>query len=541
MGCLAPFDNKHRRVWMFQRNIRKIYPWKIAQILSMVHMQLEHDTWCGNQSLQNSFTSNLEHFGLKRAGVQYDPHSGGARTYFSQLGSLGLLFTRDDGSTWLTIAGQDLVEGSYAPSEILRTQLLNYQYPSIYSQVANVKIHPSIKVKPFLFILELLLDSEIQYLTDEEIIIPVVYGHNHKCFDLCKQKILLLRTGVNLIDTIDNPEEDLFTPRTRGRAIEEAIADFKNIANTCKNFLEACSLVLSEQSEHGRNKVIFVNEGLLPEISRALTNKDSFISVHNTESFQRKYGAWNRQKDSRTLIRGSATSNVSRGEPIIHALFAEFAGNNLVLQMPEDFINKAVDYGFDRQLVIKTIEPYLVNSLSLFEQKFIELSSGGTATATNFERAVKLLFEERLHYKTTHTGQRYRANKTGGYSDIFIQEISGRFCAIIDTKASPKYTISASDFHTMKNSYIPSIYELKEYSNEKLGFCAYIAGGFEGNIENRVKILSKESGYDFVAIKAYDLLKLCQKDILLSKQEQITDIFKKQKLLSISDFNDIIG
>jgi len=131
---LVTFDNIHRRVWMFPRNIRKIYPWKISQILSMIHMQLVSDVWMGNQALQNSFTTNLEKFGLKREGVQYDPNSGGARTYFSQLESLGLLFTRDDQSTWLTIAGQDLVEGIYSPSEILRTQLLRYQYPSIYSK-----------------------------------------------------------------------------------------------------------------------------------------------------------------------------------------------------------------------------------------------------------------------------------------------------------------------------------------------------------------------------------------------------------------------
>ncbi len=538
MNYLVPFDDYHRRVWMFQRNIRKIYPWKIAQILSMVHMQLENDVWGGNQSVQNSFTSNLERFGLKREGVQYDPHSGGARTYFSQLESLGLLFTRDDGSTWLTIAGQDLVESNFAPAEILRTQLLNYQYPSIYSQVANVKIHPSIKIKPFLFVLELLLDPEIGYLTDEEIVIPVVYGHTHRCFNVCKQKILLLRAGNDLLSIIDNPEEDLFTPRTRGRTSTAALVDFKNIANTCKNFLESCSLVLSVQAQSTHSKQIIINEGVLPEIKKALLNKSSFILVHNAESFQRKYGAWNRNKDTRTLIRGSGT-NISRGEPIIHALFAEYAGNNLVVDMPEDFVIQAVGYGFDRQLVLKTIEPYLVNSLSLFEQKFIELSTGGISTANAFEKAVKLLFEERLHYKAAHTGQRYRVGKTGGYSDVFIQEISGRFCAIIDTKASPRYNISSSDYHTMKNSYIPSVQELEEYSNEGLGFCAYIAGGFEPAIDKRVQALSNESGYNFVAIKAYDLLKLCQQEILPSQQEKLTDTFRLNKLLTIHDFEMI--
>lgn len=534
---LVPFNDVHRRVWMFQRNIRKIYPWKVSQILSLIHMKLENDTWSGNQTAQDAFTKSLEQVGLKREGVQYDLHSGGARTYFSQLESLGLFFTREDGSTWLTIAGQDLVDGNHFPAEIMRTQLLNYQYPSIYSQVANVKIHPRIKVKPFLFILELLLDSEIGHLTDYEMIIPVVYGHNSRCLDICKSKILEFRESQDILSVIDNPVQDLFTPRTRGRSVENALADFKNIANTCKNFLESCSLVITQPSENARVKQIVINEGVLPDIERALKRKDDFIPVNSVESFQRKYGAWNRQRDTRNLNRN--TTRVSRGEPIIHALFAEYAGNNLVLDMPMEFVEQAVNHGFDRQLVMDTIEPYLVNSLSLYEQNFMELSSGGTATANAFEKAVQTLFEKRLHYKAIHTGQRHRRGKTGGFSDIFIQENSGRFCAIIDTKASSNYNLSAADFHTMTNSYIPSIEELPEYNDEELGFCAYVAGGFSNSINDRVHTLSTESGHCFAAIKAYDLLKLCQKDIPETEQNNITDVFRSQKLLRISDFESI--
>jgi hypothetical protein len=522
---------------MFQRNIRKIYPWKVSQILSLIHMNLENDTWSGNQTAQDAFTKSLEEVGLKREGVQYDLHSGGARTYFSQLESLGLFFTREDGSMWLTIAGQDLVDGTYLPAEIMRTQLLNYQYPSIYSQVANVKIHPRIKVKPFLFVLELLLDPEIEYLTDSELIIPVMYGHNSSCIGICKSKILAFRESQDILSVIDNPAQDLFTPRTRGRSTEKALEDFKNIANTCKNFLESCSLVISQVTEDSRIKQIVVNEGVLPDILSALANKNTFIPVGSAESFQRKYGAWNRQRDTRNLTRG--TTRVSRGEPIIHALFAEYAGKNLVLDMPMEFVDKAVGHGFDRQLVINTIEPYLVNSLSLYEQNFMELSSGGRATANDFEKAVRRLFEERLHYKATHTGQRHRAGKTGGFSDIFIQESSGRFCAIIDTKASPKYDLSAADFHTMTNSYIPSIQEIAEYQGEELGFCAYVAGGFTNSMNDRVRTLSAESGECFAAIKAYDLLKLCQKEISTIEQENITDIFRSKKLLGINDFVNI--
>jgi hypothetical protein len=533
---LVSFNEQYRRAWMFQRNKRKIYPWQISQMLSMIHMQLENDTWSGNQDIQNQFTKNLEKFKLKKTGEQYDSKSGGARTYFSQLESLGLLFTKKDKSTWLTIAGEDLIEAKHAPAEIMRTQLLNYQYPSIYSKNQNVKIHPDIKVKPFIFVLELLLDSEINYLTDLELIIPVTYGHNFKCFDLCKQKILTFRETGNLLSVIDNPDKDLYTIKTKGRSAENGLKDFKDIANTCKNFLESVSLVISEKVKGSRNKRIIVNDGVLPEIIKAIANKNKFITVDNKVSFQRKYGAWNRTKDTRRLVRLSDDEKISRGEPIIHALFAEYAGKNLVLDIPEDFVEEAMNHGFDKKLILKTIEPYMINTLSLFEQKFMELSVGGAKKATEFEKAVKKLFEERLHYKATHTGQRYRRGKTGGFSDIFVQELSGRFCAIIDTKASPKYNISSQDYHTMTHSYIPSINEINEYENEDFAFCAYVAGGFKDSMNNRVNELSLESGHNFAAIKAYDLLKLCQKKPLAKKQEKITDIFKTKKLLTVSDF-----
>lgn len=538
---LIQSDGIHRRMWMFPRNIRKIYPWKVTQILSMIHMQLEDDNWSGNQSLQNTFTENLERFKLKSPGVQYDPHSGGARTYFSQLESLGLLFTRDDGSTWLTIAGQDLVDGNHPPAEILRTQLFKYQYPSIYSQGSNVKIHPEIKVKPFLFILELLLDPEIGRLTDEEIVFPVVFGHNHQCLALCKERILKSRLNRGTLDFFKFLfTEDISTPRRKGISPENSRQFLIDIANTFKNCLESCSLVISQRKENSSSNSIIINQGVIQEINIALADKNTFISTNSTESFQRKYGSWNRKKDTRKLQRKSNDSGVSRGEPIIHALFAEYAGENLVLDLPTNFVDEVVEHGFDRQLVLNTIEPYLIHSLSLFEQKFMELSSGGRKTATAFEKAVTLLFEERLHYKATHTGQRHRKGKKGGYSDIFIQEIDSRFCAIIDTKASPVYDFSASDYHTMVNSYIPSISEFEEYNNEEFGFCAYIAGGFISTINGRLSTSSQESGYNFTAIKAYDLLKLSKHDIAKEQQEEITNIFRQNKLLTIDDFKSII-
>ena len=132
------------------------------------------------------------------------------------------------------------------------------------------------------------MNEDIQFLTDSEIIIPVLYGHNSSCFDLCKAKILEYRKSGDLSKVIDNVDEDLYTPRTKGRTKEKALEDFKNIANTCKNYLESCSLVISENLGVGLPKKIVLNEGVLEEIQAVLPNKNTFISLNNAESFQRK-------------------------------------------------------------------------------------------------------------------------------------------------------------------------------------------------------------------------------------------------------------
>lgn len=75
------FNPNYRMIWMFPRNIRRISPWKIAQIVTLLKDAVTGTAWQGNQLVQNSFCKALEAAGLKRSGEQYDPHSGGPRTY----------------------------------------------------------------------------------------------------------------------------------------------------------------------------------------------------------------------------------------------------------------------------------------------------------------------------------------------------------------------------------------------------------------------------------------------------------------------------
>lgn len=536
---LVQHDTSYRRVWMFPRCIRRIDPWKIAQILTLFCQYTNASYWGGNQELQNEFCKALEASGLKRNGDQYDPTSGGPRTYLAQLRSLGLMFVRENNSLWLTKAGQDIVDGK-PPLPILQKLLLRYQYPSMYSVGQNVKIHPNIKVKPFVFILKLLNAPEIGYLTNEEMVIPIIYGHNPNCYNICIEKILQLRNGQSIFNIISD-DNDYHTPRTIGRTKEKALKDIMDIANTCKNYLQACCLI-DTIKEAGAKEQITINTDMLDIIQTAFNNEDKFIPIHNEESFQRAFGSWDGSKDTRNLRTQQPESVTSVQSSIILANFFKYSGKNIISGVPEEFIHQMNSgFGFNKALITDTITPYLGDSLSFFESTFIELSKGGTATALNFEKAVCSLFKDKLNFDARHTGQFKRPSGTvGGYADVFAVALDNIHCAIIDAKASPRYSLSSDDYYKMKDNYIPNYVELNNGKSLKLEFCSYVAGGFSSGVDSKLKVLSNESGVSASAISAFELLNLVQNSKVVNKQDFIRETFKKSKLLKSEDFKEAV-
>ena len=435
---------------MFPRNIRRIEPWKLMQIISLLKQQTDYSEWNGSQNLQNQFMMALDQASLKRPTNIRDPQSGGARTYISQLQCLGLVYKKEK-SLELTLAGEDIQKAN-SPLTILQTMLLRHQYPSSYGTGQNVRIHPDIQIKPFLFVLELLNDPDIESLTSEELMIPLIYGHNFSCLNICKEKILKYRQTGSFLSIVNTPEEDLYTPRSAGRSLEKAVEDIHNIANTCKNYLQSACLISVEKKD-GSQYIAF-NSEFTDIYKKELKGKESYIrNPSDTESFQRAYGAWNRVKDNRGQ---SAPRSVSRGENIIISAFMDYCGNNMVLGKVSGFTEKIKSkFGFSEELILEVIEPYITRTLSIFESKYLQLSIGGTAAAAEFEKTTGKLFQNRLGFDVEHTGQKHRTG-TGGYSDLYLVENSGSYCAIIDTKASPGYTLSSSDFHKLISNYIPN-------------------------------------------------------------------------------------
>jgi hypothetical protein len=527
---LVPFDSIHRMIWMFPRNIRRISPWKIAQIITILQDATNGSSWAGRQDIQNIFCKALEAADLKRPGEQYNPNSGGPRTYFAQLKCLGLLFQRPDKTVFYTQAGEDLTSGC-PPLPILQDLLMKHQYPSCYSHLPMVKIHPEIKIKPFLFVLKLLQHKEIQKMNMQELIIPVVYGHNNECFDLCVKKILQLRSGVEISEVIDDYKVDLFTPRTAGKSLESRIKDVRDIANTLKNWLQAACLIDCD-IENGVH-IIKASQAGVKKLKVEIGAANSFIPYDSEESFQRRYGCLHAEKDTRSL--GYHKKNNSPEKNIILSKFFEYMGNHIIAEYPDDFVDMMyATLGISKGLTRQVIEPHVSMGLSFFESTYLQLATGGTGSALAFEKATSELFCRKLKFNVRLTGQLKRQGK-GGYSDIFIYSLDENQCGIIDTKASSNYCLPASDYHAMLANYIPNYKELTGGKPLELKFCCYVAGGF-GNVEHSLKELTANTGVGVSAITASELLKLSNKTHLIDYQTDLFEVFKENKILTLNDF-----
>lgn len=527
-----PFDSKYRMIWMFPRNIRIIYPWKLAQIIALLRNKVEGQTWSGNQGLQDVFCKALELAGLKRPGEQYDSHSGGPRTYIAQLKSLGLLFERSTHQLFYTQAGEDLYNGQ-PPLPILQELLLRYQYPSPYGLVANVRINPAIQIKPFLFVLKMLWHKDIGNMSVTEMMVPVIFGHNSDCFQECIEKVLKFRQNEDITSIIPDYQYNLYTPRTDGNSFSSRLEDVQNIANTMKNWMVAACFLDCEKINGIQRYSI--SPSVVPLVKKALETERVFLSCDNEESFQRRFGCVRSEKDTRN-VSNEPPQKLNTQETIVLGMFYDLIGNQILDAYPEDFVSRMkADFGIPEDVTRKVIAPHLKQSLSFFESTYLELSSGGTPKALDFEKATAKIFSSKLGFTAKHTGQLKRTKK-GGYADVFVIEKNGKCCGLIDTKASSCYTLSSSDYSKMLSNYIPNYQELTNGQPLELEFCSYVAGGFK-NIASSLAELTSNTGIGASALPASELLRIAQCETAADQQEKIRMTMKKNKVLTLKDFN----
>lgn len=521
---------------MFPRNKRRVSPWKLSSILLLLRDQIGSLRWAGNQALQDSFRTALEQTGLIRPGAPYDSKSGGPRTYEAQLRCLGLIFERKDSALYMTRAGDAIADGDQ-PLRVLQTQLLRHQYPSAYSSSRMVAVNPGLKVRPFVFVMELLADPQVDSLTLDELCMPVIYGHSDACYDFCKERILQLRSGKEVRDVLLDWEKDLYTPRTEGNSFESRWADVRDIANTLKNYMQAACLISIDKSRGGTETIHLSLE--IPGTILALAREPRPLLRFSgsEEEFQRAYGVWDREKDTRTLGAATASSETYEANLIL-AHFFDYCGTRLLNEVPEEFVTQLHQrFGYDKGRILDVCGKHVHRTGDIFEAAYLEFSRGGRETAANFEEATNRLFRDRLYFDAKLTGQRKRAGGAkGGYADIFLIALDGKHCALIDTKATSYYSLPSDDYAKMLSNYMPNYTALCGERTLALEFVLYVAGGLSRNLDTELRKLADESKVPCSAIAATDLLTVCRRGLTQLAQPAVRSAFSLSGCMRAADF-----
>jgi hypothetical protein len=478
--------------WWVTRPKRKLN--SVPEVLAEVVEVSLNKQWQGERKTHITLEESLEAKGLKRPGTRRDQGGGGGRTYTAWLKSLGLVFMEESTRQLkLTLAGEAIMAGE-SPVKVLKSQVLKYQFPSAFSVSRGVNVNRRFKVHPFRFLLMLMQDSRIGYLTTEEIgKIVIEEGEDEKCVEPVIKHILEFRdVGDGCLAS------DFFVRYGSNRKEHNAKNPFQyltDIANTMMNWLEYTQLVV-----RGEGK-ISISPDKEKEVREYLNVSEIFIErPEQQEYFQRKYGLDSKhQKDTRNLTESqTVTANIIANNQI-RKWYLGLAASYPITGITSNTISYVSDNtGLAEQYVEDVLhKEYPHGSIGAFLSNYYEMAFKGRDEATEFEKATAILFHEVFGFETTHVGP------IGLTPDVLLN--ANEYQAIIDNKAYSSYTISNDHRNRMIHNYIEDIDHYGK-QGKPLAFFTYIAGGFGKNINNQIESIYKDTGVCGSAVSVANII-----------------------------------
>ena len=512
--------------WWVTRPKRKLN--SIPEVLAVFSNVALSAQWEKNRNTHIKFEEELEKAGLKRVGQRRDNSGSGGRTYQAWLSSLGLIFIQEDtGIPFLTLAGEAIMNGK-SPVKVLKDQIFKYQFPSPFGIKTNVadKFH----IHPFIFLLKLLLDNRISYLTEEEIakvVITKATDETDECYEYVIRCIQEYREKGDL-----SLEEDFIqnhAPSTGRVNMDHPFSHLMDVANTMINWLEYTMLIYRED---GR---VTAATDCLDEIKSIVNIKWKFIpNPEKHEVFQRKYGVdpWH-QKDTRNLLKTTAITTRTIEMQRIKQAFIMYSMHKPISNIDNSIIYKiSEETGTNAHLVENVLyKEYPHGAIGGFLSSYYEMAFKGRDEAIDFEVATTEIFKDIFKYNAIHLGQ------TGSKSapDVLLISDNDGYQAIIDNKAYSKYSISGDHHNRMVHNYIE---KLSNYSNSSLplAFFTYISGGFCDKIDKQIKAEYEESKISGSCITAGNVIKLIEKHQEKPyTHKELRDIFSINRQIYTSD------
>jgi hypothetical protein len=476
-----------KNYWVITRPKRKLI--LIPDLLKIFSTVVEGQKWEGNRSLQFQFEESLKNYEWKAQHTSKE--ASGARTYAAMLYMLGLWF-EDASGVQITNAGKELVADK-PPVPILTKQLLDFQYPSPYSIKSQVGVSRDFHIQPHRFILRLMIEKNIEEITQDEIAFCLVpyaktNGDLSKCAEIIKQFRIHTKEMIKSAVLDSGTSED----------------NLRNIGNTVVNQLEYTGYF----EERTEIKSLRIKQGMLNKVSKVLEQqRDSLIqNPDDAPTFQMRYGSGlETAKDYR--YSAPIPPKLNPNDRAIMVTYLEIALNEPIESISEGLIERIAQLrGVSKEQTRKVLSTFAQKpQFDRFEEKYLQLSVGGTATADDFEvKTTGIFSKDGFGFAALWVGSKPR------YPDLFVFfDKNNKQHGLIDTKAYKEYTLPLDHKNIMAHTYIPSFKKIEfDGTSYNLKFYCYVSGGFGSGMRKSFNELSQMTSIRGSYITAANLLQL---------------------------------
>ena len=503
----------------------------IPDVLAVFAESATQATWIGQRDSHLSLESALEHSGLKREGDRRDQTGGGGRTYKAWLVSLGLIFSQTSTKKLqLTLAGEAILNGE-SPVKILTNQILKYQFPSAFSLTHSVNVNRRFKIHPFWFLLKLLNDNRVQYLTQEEIakiIITEAENESVKIYEKIVARLTDFRTFGD--SCLDKNFAVMYTSSKGSVHFSNPYGHLLDIANTIINWLEYTQLILREE---GKIKILAEQADT---VSKIVSTSIPFIPrPEEHEYFQRRYGLdTTHVKDTRNLIQTKVVTDFMIAEMRVKKIFISLSLKEPIGGITSSLVDHISEIsGIKSSVVIEVLQKNFPHgSIGAFLASYFEMAFAGREHYRDFEESTANIFREIFKFQSTWLGSAASGREV---PDVLLVSDSAGFQAIIDTKAYSRYDLPTTHRDRMIYHYLPDI---MEYSSSRfpLAFFSYIAGGFSATISTHIQEITKSSYINGSAVPVTVFIKMVEQQAQnLYSHADIKNIFSLNRQITIED------
>ena len=515
--------------WWVTRPKRKLN--SVPDVLAVFAEKALDEVWNGQRESHLSLEDALESSGLKRHGDRRDQTGGGGRTYQAWLVSLGLLFTqKGTGQLRLTLAGEAIMNGA-SPVRILSQQILKYQFPSAFSIGRSVNVSQRFRVHPFWFLLKLLSDSRLRWLTQEEIakiVIVEAESDSDACYENIVKRILEFRECGDRCLAADF--FDQYKPSRGEVNPAHPFSHLDDTANTLLNWLEYTQLI---HREHRRAVLL---EDRQAEIEAITANPLPFISRPvEHEFFQRKYGLDPaHRKDTRSLNDSQIVTAAMIAEHRVKQAFISCSLKEPIGGIDGKLIDKIADMTGIRQETVQEVlqKNYPHGSIGAFMTSYFEMAFKGREECRDFEEATANILRSVFGFQSDWLGSAWSGKEV---PDVLLTSREDGWQASVDTKAYSRYELPATQRDRMIHHYLPDI---GQYGNRDLPtrFFTYIAGGFSPNIAAPLQKIVAETGINGSAMPVAHFIKMVEQHAEAPySHEETAQIFSLNRTVELDD------